>query len=156
MSDSIGAFAQQIANPKVVNPLAEISQANQAAKGFWDVQQQRANQALGQAYQGAIDQNTGVLDPNKFRTLVAQNPMAAMNATLFRPGHKSSCEARPSCPMRDFLPHAKMRTFRSMLAVAITQRICALSLLPLVCAAPSPFVCASRARLGAQRMSATK
>ena len=78
MSDSVGSFVQQLTNPKVVNPLAAVQAGNEAANSYYQVQQQRANQALGQAYQGAVDPNTGVFDPNKFRALAAQNPIAAM------------------------------------------------------------------------------
>lgn len=85
MSDFLGALREtnvlnSIANPTVVNPLAAMSSAMQTARGVYDVRQQQANQAVGQAYQGAIDAQ-GNLDPQRFRQNLAQaGPVAAMAA----------------------------------------------------------------------------
>lgn len=74
---SRGNVLNAIAHPNVVNPVAAMTQGWQAYNALAGVQQNQANQAIGQAYQGAIDPNTGEFDPNKFRTLAAANPMTA-------------------------------------------------------------------------------
>lgn len=69
-----------IQNPAVVNPLAGMGSAISAVSGMQGLAEKAAQQAAGQAYQGAIDQQTGEFDPNKFRTLLAQSGPAAMAA----------------------------------------------------------------------------
>lgn len=49
-------------------------------KNALEIQNAQAQQEAGKAYQGAINSLTGEFDPNKFRTLLAQNPAAAMAA----------------------------------------------------------------------------
>lgn len=71
---------QGIANPAQVNPLAALNSGQQAAANTFNLRKLQADQAAGQAYQGAINQDTGEFDPNKFRTLLAQSGPAAMAA----------------------------------------------------------------------------
>jgi hypothetical protein len=70
---------QGIANPAQVNPLAAMTSAAQTAGTIFDMRQKQATQAAGEAYQGAIDPQTGEFNPNKFRqNLQAAGPIAAM------------------------------------------------------------------------------
>lgn len=90
MSDLVNALNQQsrssgvldaIAHPNVVNPLAAMAGAAQTANTIYQVRQNQANQAAGEAYQNAIDPQTGEFDANKFRqNLQAAGPAAAMAA----------------------------------------------------------------------------
>jgi hypothetical protein len=66
--------------PQVVNPLAAISAGNQAAVGLYDLRAKQASEAAGQAYQGAINPQTGELDANEFRRRLAASGPAAMAA----------------------------------------------------------------------------
>jgi hypothetical protein len=77
---SRGSVLEAIAKPQVVNPLRAMSDAASAANTIYGVRQQQANEAAGEAYQGAIDPNTGEFSPNRFRTLLSQSPGAAMAA----------------------------------------------------------------------------
>lgn len=84
----------RLANPVVANPLAAMqsglqvageaqrltSGAIEQAHGIWGLRQDQANQAVGQAYQNAIDEQ-GNFDPAKFnRNLVAAGSTAALGA----------------------------------------------------------------------------
>jgi hypothetical protein len=67
-----------IANPATVNPLAALSEGTQVARQIYGLRHQQADEALGQAYAGAVDPQTGRFDPLKFNMLAAQNPATAM------------------------------------------------------------------------------
>ncbi len=69
-----------IANPPQFNPLAAQNSAVQAAHNMLTLRGLQAKEAAGQAYQGAINPETGEFDPNRLRTLLSQNPTAAMEA----------------------------------------------------------------------------
>lgn len=66
-----------------LNPLQMALQAAQFrafnANGLAAQQQLAANRATSQAYQQAVDPNTGQLDTNKLSALIAQNPDSAYN-----------------------------------------------------------------------------
>jgi len=84
MSDALssalsrGNVLSSIANPTVVNPLAAYAGAVQTARGVYDLRNQQADQAWGQALQQATDPQTGVVDYPKAQALAASNPMAQM------------------------------------------------------------------------------
>src|SRR5215471_1413887 len=75
-----GSVLDSIAHPNLLNPAAALAGAVGTARGVYELRQQQANEAAGQAYQGAINQETGEFDPNRFRTLLAQSGPAAMAA----------------------------------------------------------------------------
>src|SRR5215471_9357436 len=76
-----GSVLDSIAHPNVLDPAAAYTKAAGAAANIWDVRQKQAAQAAGEAYQNAIDPQSGAFDPNKFRAnLAAAGPSAAMAA----------------------------------------------------------------------------
>ena len=66
-----------IQNPAVVNPLAGYSSAISAVSGMQGLADSDARQALGEAYQKAVDPATGRFDPLKFNQLAAADPRTA-------------------------------------------------------------------------------
>ena len=70
----------QVQTPQMQNPLATLSQFGQVAGGIGAMQQLAARPALGQAYQQAIDPNTGQLDTNKLMATAAKDPRLAWMA----------------------------------------------------------------------------
>jgi hypothetical protein len=86
MSDSLGRAIVSgnvlgaIANPQQVNPLGAMDAGLRVAGNVYRLREAQAQQALGQAYQGAIDPDTGRFDPLKFNALVAGDPRTAMAA----------------------------------------------------------------------------
>ena len=66
--------------PQVANPLAAINAANEAASHMYDLRAKQAKEAAGQAYQGAINPQTGELDANDFRRRLAASGPAAIAA----------------------------------------------------------------------------
>ena len=84
MADDLNALlssrAGQLPAPVVLNPLAAMSSAAQTAGNIYSLREKQAQEAAGQAYQGAINQDTGEFDANRFRTLLAQSGPAAMAA----------------------------------------------------------------------------
>jgi hypothetical protein len=75
-----GSVLDAIAHPQVVNPLAAYAGAIGTARSVYDLRQQQANEAAGQAYQGAINPQTGEFDPNELRRRLAASGPAAMAA----------------------------------------------------------------------------
>lgn len=71
---------QGIANPPQFNPLAAQNSAVAAASGVYDLRAKQAKEAAGEAYQGAINPQTGELDANEFRRRLAASGPAAMAA----------------------------------------------------------------------------
>jgi len=72
-----------IANPQTLsgNFLAAYGQGQDAAQRVWANRLSQAQQAAGQAQQGAINPQTGEYDPNAFRAnLAAAGPQAALAA----------------------------------------------------------------------------
>lgn len=63
--------------PVVANPLAAMKDAAGAANALYEVRKQKAVEALGDAYRGAISPG-GEFDPNKLRALASQDPNTAM------------------------------------------------------------------------------
>jgi len=68
---------QGIANPVLVNPLAAINSATQAAGNVFDLRAKQAQQAWGQALQQATDEN-GNVDYAKAQSIARNDPLAAM------------------------------------------------------------------------------
>lgn len=64
----------------LVSPLAAMDAGTKSAGLVYDLRQQQANEAAGQAYQGAINPQTGEFDPNEFRRRLAASGPAAMAA----------------------------------------------------------------------------
>jgi hypothetical protein len=64
----------------LVNPLAAMNAGIEGASQVYDLRQKQANEAAGQAYQGAINPQTGEFDPNEFRRRLAASGPAAMAA----------------------------------------------------------------------------
>lgn len=64
----------------LVNPLAAVTAGTQAATSVYELRQKQAVEAAGQAYQGAINPQTGEFDPNEFRRRLAASGPAAMEA----------------------------------------------------------------------------
>jgi hypothetical protein len=75
-----GSVLDGIAHPAVVNPLAGYGSAAGIVGQMQGLDESYAHQALGQAYQGAVDKATGKFDPLKFNQLVAADPRAARMA----------------------------------------------------------------------------
>jgi hypothetical protein len=69
-----------IANPPQINVLGSINAGTQAASNMYDLRAKQAKQAAGEAYQGAINKDTGELDANEFRRRLAASGPAAMAA----------------------------------------------------------------------------
>ena len=89
MSDTLNALQtanrtssvlQSIANPAQVNPLAAIQSGISAASNEYDLASKQATLAAGQAYQAAINPQTGEFDPNEMRRQLAARGPAAMAA----------------------------------------------------------------------------
>ena len=88
MSDTLGLGAairggsvlDALAHPATVNPLGAYAGAAATADRIWQTLQWQAQQAMGEAYQGAIDPATGRYDPQKFNSLLAASPQAALAA----------------------------------------------------------------------------
>ena len=81
MADLASGFAQ--ANQPVVkidDPNTVLQRSADAQNALMTNRLAQANQAVGQAYQGAIDPETGKFDPLAFNRLAAANPRAAMAA----------------------------------------------------------------------------
>jgi hypothetical protein len=66
--------------PVLVDPLNALNRGLLTAHGMWEVQGARAKEAAGQAYQGAINPQTGEFDANEFRRRLAASGPAAMEA----------------------------------------------------------------------------
>ncbi len=89
MSDTLNALQtanrtssvlQSIANPAQVNPLAATQAGISAASSEYDLASKQATLAAGQAYQAAINPQTGEFDPNEMRRQLAARGPAAMAA----------------------------------------------------------------------------
>jgi hypothetical protein len=74
----------------LVNPLAATMAGNQAAQSVFQTRDWQAKQAAGQAYQQAIDPETGRFDPLKFNNLLAAT--GATGALAAKSGVESSQE----------------------------------------------------------------
>jgi len=72
-----GSVLDALAHPTVANPLAAYSGALQTAGQVYQLKEQQAQQAWGNALQQSTGPD-GTVDYNKARSLAAQNPLAAM------------------------------------------------------------------------------
>jgi len=80
-AQSRGSVLDSIAHPNVLDPAKALIGAAQGADAIWRVRGAQASQAAGEAYQNAIDPQTGAFDANRFRAnLAAAGPTAAMAA----------------------------------------------------------------------------
>src|SRR5215472_5021758 len=76
-----GSVLDSIAHPNVLDPARAIGSAATAADAIWRVRGTQAAQAAGEAYQNAIDPQSGAFDVNRFRAnLAAAGPTAALAA----------------------------------------------------------------------------
>ena len=62
-----GSALDAIAHPVTVDYVGAVGKANAAASGIWANRLAQAQQAAGEAQQGAIDPTTGEYSPNQFR-----------------------------------------------------------------------------------------
>lgn len=89
MSDLVNALNQQshsssvldsIAHPNVVNPLAAMTGAAQAANTIYGLREKQAQQAAGEAFLNSIDPTTGQPNQALLMRNLASNPATAMAA----------------------------------------------------------------------------
>lgn len=79
-SGNANAVRAQLARSNVVNPLALVQAANQAASSDYDLMQKQSTLAAGRAFQASIDPNTGLPNQAQFMKNLAGDPMSPMSA----------------------------------------------------------------------------